>query len=150
MQRRLTWSVFLSSLVVLIPQVSRCQNNSVVTTVEMAIEIRQEMVGIPCQINGVKRWYICVIDTGATHTVVSDRVVKAKGPVIEMTTGNGAVRVHQRDVSLRLANGLEVKSKALVQNRMPEGVDILVGQDVMRQFKYVTFDYENRKVEFQR
>lgn len=150
MQRRLTWLVFLSSLV-LTPQVSRCQNNSVVTSVEMAIEVHQEMVGIPCQINGVKRWYICVIDSGATHTVVSDRVVKAKGPVIEMTTGNGAVRVQQRDVSLRLANGLEVKSKALVQkNRMPEGVDILVGQDVLRQFKYVTFDYENGKVEFQR
>lgn len=67
-----------------------------------------------------------------------------------MTTGNGAVRVHQREVSLTLAKGLDVKSKALVQSRMVEGVDILVGQDVLRQFKYVTFDYENRKVEFQR
>jgi len=116
----------------------------------MAIELEHGVVGIPCQIDSVKRSYTCLIDSGATYTVVSDRVVKAEGPVIEMTTGNGAVRVHQREVSLTLAKGLDVKSKALVQSRMVEGVDILVGQDVLRQFKYVTFDYENRKVEFQR
>lgn len=136
--------------VALIPQVSRSQNTSVVTTAKMVIELEHGMVGIPCQIDSTKRSYTCVIDSGATYTVVSDRVVKAEGPVIEMTTGNGAVRVHQREVSLTIANGLEVKSKALVQSRMVEGVDILVGQDVLRQFKYVTFDYENRKVEFQR
>jgi hypothetical protein len=132
------------------PQASRCQSTSIVTTAKMAVEPNHEMVGVPCQINGSKHWYTCVIDSGATYTIVSDRVVKAEGPTITMTTGNGVVRVHQREVSLTIADGLQLKSKALVQRKMIEGVDILVGQDVLRQFKYVTFDYENRQVEFQR
>jgi hypothetical protein len=127
-----------------------CQGTTVVTSTRMAVDPHHDMVGIPCRINGTKRWYVCLIDSGATYTVVSDRVVKAEGPMVQMTTGRGPVRVHQREVSLTIAEGLELKSKALVQSRMVEGVDILVGQDVLRQFKYVTFDYENQKVEFQR
>jgi hypothetical protein len=141
----LSWWMVLS-----FPPASRGQTVSVVTTIHMMFEAGHEMVGIPCQINGTQRQYICVIDSGATYTIVSDRVVKPDGPVIEMTTGNGVVRVHQREVSLTLGDGVELKSKALVQSNMVRGVDILVGQDVLRQFKYVTFDFENKKVEFQR
>jgi hypothetical protein len=132
------------------PPAARAQNVSVVTTIRMTVEAGHEMVSIPCRVNGSERRYTCVIDSGATYTVISDRVVKPEGPPIDMTTGNGVVRVHQREVSLTLADGMELKSKALVQQKMLQGVDILVGQDVLRQFKYVTFDYENRKVEFQR
>jgi len=32
---------------------------------------------------------------------------------------------------------------------MLQGVDILVGQDVLREFRFVIFDYEARQVEFQ-
>ena len=126
------------------------QTMSYVTAARMMMGPGHEMVGIPCQVNGAQRQYVCVIDSGATYTVVSDRVVKAEGPTIELTTGNGVVRVHQREVSLTIADGLELKSRALVQSRMVPGVDILVGEDVLRQFRYVTFDYENRKVEFER
>ena len=137
-------------VVLLCPLLSWGQTVSVVTTIRMMMEPGHEMVGIPCQINGTQRHYICVIDSGATYTVISDRVVKPYGPVIDLTTGNGVVRAHQREVSLTIADGLELKSKALVQSKMLQGVDILLGQDVLRQFRYVTFDYENRKVEFQR
>jgi hypothetical protein len=133
-----------------VPPVALAQSSTVVTTIRMTVETGHEMVSIPCRVNGSERLYTCVIDSGATYTVISDRVVKPKGPSINMTTGNGVVRVHQREVSLTFADGMELKSKALVQERMLQGVDILVGQDVLRQFKYVTFDYENRKVEFQR
>lgn len=139
----------LVSAALLTPPGSQGQRTSIVT-VRMVAEPGHEMVGVPCQVNGRPRQYICVIDSGATYTVVSDRVVKAEGPTIEMSTGNGVVRVHQREVWLTIAAGLKLKSKALVQSRMLEGVDILVGQDVLRQFKYVMFDYENQKVEFQR
>lgn len=139
-----------SGMALLCTLASQAQTISVVTTIRMMFEVGHEMVGIPCQINGTQRRYICVIDSGATYTVVSDRVVRPDGPMIEMTTGNGVVRVHQREVSLTIADGLELKSKALVQSKMLQGVDILVGQDVLRQFKYVTFDFENKKVEFQR
>jgi hypothetical protein len=123
---------------------------SVVTTIRMTVDAGHEMVSIPCRVNGSEHLYICVIDSGATYTVISDRVVKPVGSPIDMTTGNGVVRVHQREVSLTVADGMELKSKALVQQKMLPGIDILIGQDVLRQFKYVTFDYENRKVEFQR
>ena len=136
--------------VITLPSETRAQSASVVTTIRMTVEAGHEMVSIPCQVNGSVPLYTCVIDSGATYTVISDRVVKPTGPSIDMTTGNGVVRVHQREVSLTFADGMELKSKALVQQKMLPGVDILIGQDVLRQFKYVTFDYENRKVEFQR
>jgi hypothetical protein len=59
------------------------------------------------------------------------------------------VHVHQREVSLTIADGLNLKSKAFVQSTMLRGVDILVGQDVLRQFRSVIFNYETREVEFQ-
>jgi len=123
---------------------------SLATAVRMASDPDHKMVGVPCQVKGNRHRYICLIDSGATYTIVSDRVVKAEGPVIEMSTGNGAVRVHQREVSLTIADGLELKAKALIQSSMLQGVDILVGQDVLRQFKSVIFDYENGQVEFQK
>lgn len=131
-------------------QASRCQITSVVTTALMSRELNHEMVGIPCHINGLKRRYTCVIDSGATFTIISDRLLKAEGPALDLTTGNGVVHVRQREVCLTIADGIELKSKALVQSGMVDGIDILVGQDVLRQFKFVTFDYANHKVEFQR
>jgi hypothetical protein len=140
----------LACLMLLTTPPSHAQKTSVVTTVRMSTGPGRAMVGVPCKINGEQRRYICVIDSGATYTVVSGRVIKAEGPVIEMTTGNGVVRVHQREVLLTIAEDLEFRPKVLVQERMMEGVDILLGEDVLRQFRYITFDYENRKVEFQR
>jgi hypothetical protein len=139
----------LACLMLLATTEGWAQKTSVVTTVRMSTEPGRAMVGVPCKINGVQRRYVCVIDSGATYTVVSDRVIKAEGPIIEMTTGNGVVRVHQREVMLTIAEALEFRPKVLVQDRMIAGVDILLGEDVLRQFRYIIFDYENRKVEFQ-
>ena len=92
-----------------------------------------------------------LIDSGASHTVISDRVLKAEGPPIDVTTANGVIHVNQREVLLTIAESLEVKSKALVESHaMPQDVDILLGQDVLRQFRSVVFDYENQTVEFRR
>jgi len=139
----------LLGLALLASQTSPAQQMSKVTAVRMEEDPYHQMVGVTCRVNGSRRRYVCVIDSGATNTIVSDRVVKAEGPLIEMTTGNGVVRVHQREVSLTIADGLELKAKALVQSMMLQGVDILVGQDVLRQFRFVIFDYEARQVEFQ-
>jgi hypothetical protein len=147
---RIAMALALSTGMLMFPWAVRAQSVTVVTTIRMTVEAGHQMVSIPCRVNGSERRYTCVIDSGATYTVISDRLVKPQGPSIDMTTGNGVVRVHQREVSLSLADGIELKSKALVQQKMIPGVDILVGEDVLRQFKYVTFDYENRKVEFQR
>ena len=108
------------------------------------------MVWVFCRIKGAPRPYVCVIDTGATITIISDRILQAEGPVVRITTGNGELRTNQREVSLIIAEVFEVRSKASVAAKMPEGVDILVGQDVLRQFRSVLFNYETREVEFQR
>ena len=148
-RKRLGILLGLVGLALLGSQRSPAQQVSKVTAVRMEDDPYHQMVGVTCRVNGSRRRYVCVIDSGATNTIVSDRVLKAEGPLIEMTTGNGVVRVHQREVSLTIADGLELKAKALVQSMMLQGVDILVGQDVLRQFRFVIFDYEARQVEFQ-
>jgi hypothetical protein len=127
---------------------NRAHKMNKVTTVRMEDDPKHKMVGVSCQINGAGRHYVCVIDSGATNTVISDRVLKAEGPVIDLTTAGGVVHVHQREVSLTIADGLELKSSAVVQPMMLEEVDILVGQDVLRQFRFVIFNYEKQQVEF--
>jgi len=120
-----------------------------VTAVRMQSDAKHSMIAVSCQINGVGRDHACVIDSGATHTIISDKVLKPKGPLIEVTTTYGVIQVHQQDVSLRLANGLELKSRALVQPRMsPDDIEILIGQDVLRQFRTVILNYEKQTVEF--
>jgi hypothetical protein len=133
----------------LIDPVTSAQKINKVTAVRMEDDPDHKMVGVSCRINAGRRRYVCVIDSGATNTIISDRVLKAEGPLGEMTTGNGVVRVHVREVSLTIADGLNLKSKAFVQSMMLPGVDILVGQDVLRQFRSVIFNYETRQVEFQ-
>jgi hypothetical protein len=129
----------------------RAPKVSTVTAVRMEDDPRHKMVEVSCQLNGAGHRYLCVIDSGATFTVISDRVLKGEGPLVDLTTANGVVRVRQREVSLRIADGLELKSKAFVQeNLRVQGVDILVGQDVLRQFRFVVFDYEKQQVEFHR
>jgi hypothetical protein len=111
----------------------------------------RSMVAVSCQVNGAPHRYTCVIDSGATYTIISDKVVKAEGALIDVTTANGVIHVHQREVSLTIADGLQLKSKAFVQSNMnPQDVDILLGQDVLRQFRSVIFNYEKQQVEFHR
>jgi hypothetical protein len=145
---------FAAYLALLAAPASRAQRTAAApankTAVRMQDDPEHKMVGVACQINAGRRRYVCVIDSGATNTIISDRVIKAEGPLIEMTTGNGVVRVHQREISLTIADGLELRSRAFVQSLMVPGVDILVGQDVLRQFRSVVLNYEKRQVEFQR
>jgi hypothetical protein len=136
-------------LALLTAPATRAQKINKVTAVRMEDDPDHKMVGVSCRISAGRRRYVCVIDSGASNTIISDRVLKAGGPLVEMTTGNGVVHVHQREVSLTIADGLNLKSKAFVQSTMLRGVDILVGQDVLRQFRSVIFNYETREVEFQ-
>jgi hypothetical protein len=140
----------VACLVFLTAPTGHAQKINAVTVARMEDDPNHQMVAVSCQINAGRRRYICVIDSGASNTIISDRVLKAEGPLIEMTTGNGVVQVHQREVSLTIGDALEIKSKAFVQSMMLQGIDILIGQDVLRQFRSVIFDYETRQVEFQR
>ena len=92
----------------------RSHKESKVTAVRME-SFKHQMVAVNCQINGAGPWYVCVIDSGATYTVIADRVLKAEGPLVDLTTANGVIRVHQRKVSLTIADGLELKSQAFAR-----------------------------------
>ena len=110
------------------------------------------MIGVRCQIGGGSgKWHLCVIDSGASHTIISDRVLDAEGPLINITTGNGVVRGHARHVLFTIDERLQLDSLALVQSNMtPADIEILLGEDVLRQFRAVTFDYEKQEVDFHR
>lgn len=122
-----------------------------VTIVPMVADAKHAMVGVDCQINGIGRRYLCVLDSGAAHTLISDRVLEPKGPLTELVTANGVIHVHEQSVSLVIADGLRVQFNAFVQSNMTlESVDILVGQDVLRRFRVVVFDYQKQQVKFYR
>jgi len=138
-----------SCLALLTAPLTSAQRANKMTVVRMEDDPNQNVVAVSCKINAGRRRYVCVIDSGATNTIISDRVVKAEGPLVAMETGNGVVRGHLREVSLTIADGLNLNAKVFVQSMMVPGVDILVGQDVLRQFRSVSFNYETRQVEFQ-
>lgn len=110
----------------------------------------QGLIGVRCQIKGSRRHYVCVIDSAATYTVISDQVIKPGGFTAYIDTTNGLVKGPVREVSLIIGDGPELKAQAFVPSKMPPGIEILIGQDVLRQFRSVLFDYNTQKVEFQR
>lgn len=121
-----------------------------IVIVEMTPMIDKSVTGVLCGINGSKRQYHCLIDSGASNTLVSDRIVKPEGAVRQLLTGGGTIPVHEHEVSLTLADGFSVRLNAYVQFMMLEDIDVLIGQDLLRQFKSVAFDYARREVVFQR
>jgi hypothetical protein len=109
------------------------------------------MIAVACRIDGDSHPRKCMIDTGATHTMISDKLLVAEGPVVVVATPNGLIHAHQRQVSLTLDGRLQLESTAFVGSNMtPGGIEILLGEDVLRQFRSVIFDYENQEIEFHR
>lgn len=143
-------AIFIGFMTLLAAQGIHAQKSSTIHAVPMETDPEHRMVQVPCKVSGADRRYVCIIDSGATNTIISDRVLKGGSSTSNVTTGNGVVRVHQREVLLTIGDGVEFKLNAYVQSAMVRGVDILIGQDVLRQFKFVILDYENRQVEFQR
>src|SRR5579872_3410893 len=56
------------------------------------------VVGVRCGINGSKRQYNCIVDSGASNTLVSDRILKPKGPLKHMATGAGMMPVYEQAI----------------------------------------------------
>jgi hypothetical protein len=118
-------------------------------TIVMRPMLDGRAVGFLCGINGSKPVYNCIIDSGASNTLVSDRILKPEGPVRHVITGGGVIPVHEQSVSFRLTDGLDVNVMAYVQLMTLDGMDVLIGQDFLRHFKSVVFDYERGQVKFQ-
>jgi hypothetical protein len=141
--------VFASAALSPLPALGRAQTMSTLMAVNMEVA-ENDLIGVRCQIKGSRRHYLCVIDSGATNTVISDQVIKPEGFRAYMDTTNGLVIVPIQEVSLIIADGPELKAQAFVPSKMPKGIQILIGQDVLRQFHSVVFDYKSRKIEFRR
>jgi hypothetical protein len=119
--------------------------------VPMQTDTQHLMISVSCQINGKGPRYWCVIDSGATHTIISERILKAEGPLVDVITANGVVHMHQKTISLNLAGQIELKANVFVQSgEMPGDAEVLLGEDVLRQFHAVVFNYEKQQVEFRR
>lgn len=130
--------------------IGHAQRTCTITIAKMETDPAHNLIGVRCQIKGSRRRYLCVVDSGATNTVISDRVIKAQGVMAYMDTTNGVVSVPKREVSLTIGDGPELKAQAFVPSKMPEGIQILIGQDVLRQFCSVVFDYNTQQIEFRR
>lgn len=129
----------------------RQHNERQSVAVPMQADTQHLMISIGCQINGKGPRYSCVIDSGATHTIVSERILKAEGPLVDVVTANGVVHMHQKTISLNLAGQIELKANVFVQSGgMPGDAEVLLGEDILRQFHSVVFNYEKRQVEFYR
>lgn len=128
----------------------RAHDADAIVTVPMQGDRDHSMIGVRCQIGGRSgKWRTCVIDSGASHTIISDKVLKAEGPLVDITTANGVIRAHAQHVRFTIDERLQIDSLALVQsNMMPSDIEVLLGQDVLRQFRSITFDYEKQAVEF--
>jgi hypothetical protein len=147
--RTLGLAVFVA--IALNPSALGCtQKTSTIITAKMESDPAHNLIGVRCRIKGSPHLYLCVIDSGATNTAVSDQVVKPQGIMVYMDTTNGVVRVPKREVSLTIADGPELKAQAFVPSKMPAGVQVLIGQDILRQFCSVVFDYNTREIEFRR
>ncbi len=106
--------VFLSFLVFSPPVLGRQpQKSARITAVRMDSDVEHKMIRVGCQINRGRR-YLCVIDSGSTYTIISDRVLRPEGPLMDVITAKGVLRMHEQEVSLTIAEGLELRSHAIV------------------------------------
>lgn len=108
------------------------------------------VVEVRCGINGSKRQYNCIVDSGASNTLVSARILKPKGPLKHMATGAGMMPVYEQAIRLSIADGVDVDLTAYVEMAELRGIDVLIGQDFLRHFKSVVFDYAHNRFIFTR
>lgn len=109
----------------------------------------QGLIQIPCQTETGKT-YACTLDTGAARSVGASytAITVNSSEQAELTTvsGSGGAAVVPTYLTI---SGQRFRIPLMVwQGRKKLGFDILLGQDVLRQFKSVTVDYVHHVVIF--
>jgi len=105
---------------------------------------------IPCSIGG--HGHECLLDTGATISVIDDRLYLGASPVTGTVDevfvgGNHAGKLVRIIVEI---GGAEVEINAAAIKLRPEiEIDIIIGEDVLSRLKSVLIDYKNKVVVFE-
>jgi len=91
------------------------------------------------------------LDTGASMTTVSDQILRPeKGDeTMNMATATGITRVSRRRLAFSIAEFSSSHVCLLGHIDAALQIDVIVGQDFLRQFDSVTFDYARRRVIFE-
>ena len=114
---------------------ARYSGNSFTSYCPGLASVLLNQVGVaPYESENPEREYSAVWDTGATHSTITERVVLECGlkptGMIEMTGVHGAATVPTFFVSLFLPNRIRFRTR-VAQARLSDGIDLLVGMDVI-------------------
>lgn len=97
-----------------------------------------------------------LVDTGATYTIVDASILPPNahkrqcGHSISMT-GNGLVKKHRLSMRFNLGEKyiMEIRVGQQIVTSHPEcPFSIIIGQDLLRQFRHITIDYVEKTIEF--
>jgi len=82
-----------------------------------------------------KKKYQAIWDTGATNTVISNRVANEMKLVptgmVKVSTANGTTEAYKYIVSLVLPNKLVIEDIEVTSGNLGDGVDLLIGMDII-------------------
>jgi predicted aspartyl protease len=120
------------------------------------LDRRAPLIVVPAKVNGVGRLRL-VLDTGATHSVVTPQLVERLGLVVHgsataMAAGGTMNLAIVRIDSLEVAGAVVRRLTVAVVNvdhvaKLTRKIDGVVGNDFLRRFK-VTIDYRKSTVTF--
>jgi hypothetical protein len=118
-------------------------------TLSVPFKTRNGLVVIRCSTDRGERE--CVIDTGSSGTIIDKRAVRGALLGSDSIGGlAGPIDMQVREASIWIA-GVEIKSLVRVTDlRSRIGEDVLLGEDVFKQFDLVAIDYKHRVVIFQK
>ena len=110
--------------------------------------MHQGLPCVPCSTN--RGNYDCVLDTGAAATVIDERSVAATvwlgAQQVDGLDGSHTMRLLETSITV---GGVPLKVVAHVTNlRSTIGADVIIGEDVLRQFRSVTIDYKSKTALF--
>lgn len=106
---------------------------------------------IPCHVlgNHSAAWTICLLDTGASTTIVDKTFArgKHKPEVFSVSADGTKTKVHQERLTITLpvvgAADLQYSARVCVMGLRPAvlGVGVILGEDFLHQYKSVHIDY---------
>jgi clan AA aspartic protease (TIGR02281 family) len=125
-------------------------------TAAVAMELRLNLIVVTVGVNGVPKKFI--LDTGASHTVISDKLAQELGLTeVEKSKARGAggeidvsiVRVDSFSIGTLVVKDLSctVASAKEMSSMLGEDISGVLGYNVLSQFT-ITVDYEARRLTF--
>lgn len=100
--------------------------------------------------DSVKQKYDAIWDTGATNTVISNRVANEMKLIpigmVTVSTANGVAEAYKYIISLVLPNKLVIEDIEVTSGNLGEGVDLLIGMDIISLGDFAITNVNNKTV----